>query len=49
VLAGNGTLLSLQPLSTGRNADEQLLAVTANLTAIGGSATQAFLDDGLEW
>jgi uncharacterized protein len=46
VVAGNQTLLSVT-VSPGTNPASTGLAVSANLTAIGGSATQTFADDGL--
>jgi predicted extracellular nuclease len=43
--AGNATLLTVTVVA-GRNPDSTELAVRADLGAIGGSATQAFSDDG---
>jgi len=45
VLAGNSTLLTVT-VTPGTNPTSTALAVTADLTSIGGSATQTFLDDG---
>ena len=43
---GGNTLLTVQ-VSPGQNPDSTGLTVTADLSAIGGSAAQAFLDNGL--
>jgi hypothetical protein len=45
VQAGNSTLLTIA-VTPGANPASTGLAVTANLSAIGGSATQQFFDDG---
>jgi len=46
VQAGNSTLLTVA-VTPGTNPASTGLGVTADLTSIGGSATQQFLDDGL--
>jgi endonuclease G len=45
VLAGNSTLLTVA-VTSGSNPTSTGLAVTADLSAIGGSATQTFFDNG---
>ena len=46
VAAGTGTTLLTVKVTPGANPASSTLAVTANLSAIGGSATQIFFDDG---